>query len=356
MTTSASHTRKNAVAPPADDQLALFPMLESESPPGETLSPLAKACEPTFGAHKEQPPLLNWLYKAYIALAEDPAVFAAKDAPIVFGVGKSQVQALRFWMQAFKLALGEVTPGAPQRLLLTDRAHWLLHDLGADPFLEEDGTLWLLHYWMLSTPCLVPTWWTVLQHPLSRTSRRDLTENTMRQAREAGWKPSESAVRRDVDCLVRMYAREASRQRDSIEDDLLRVFTRLPILQLDQDIHQVRLPRGPRFSLPPAILAYICLDYAHHIDPRPGALSIHRLTREPGSPGSVLRMWSDDLERALETDVHDDLCIMDSIGGDVLAFRRPPLQLAWEILDSHYNGVRERLGMRLDLADETRTG
>lgn len=352
MTTSAAGTRRKTTSPPADDQLTLFPLLQAEGQQTNPLSFLATACEPIFGAHKEQPPPLNWLSTAYTALTEDPAIFSKGDAPLFLDAGKNQVQSLRFWMKAFKLAQEDVTAGRP-KLLLTDRAHWLFHSLGADPFLKQDGTLWLLHYWLLSTPCLVPTWWNVLQHPLSHTSRRDLAENTLRRAREAGWSPSESAVKRDIDCLVRTYAREASRQHDDTEDKFSRVFASLPVLELDQDSHQVRLPRGPRASLPPSILAYMCLDYAHHLDPRPRVLPIHHLTRAPGSPGSVLRMWSEDLARVLKTDLHEDLRIMNAIDGDALVFQQPPIQLAWEILDRHYNGVRERLALPLGRAVET---
>jgi hypothetical protein len=83
-----------------------------------------------------------WLKKGY-DFASQGLSFTADDAVVHLGVGKNMVGSIRFWMRAFGL-LGDGD-------CLTDFAHRLFSDQGYDPYLEDDASLWLLHYQLART-------------------------------------------------------------------------------------------------------------------------------------------------------------------------------------------------------------
>lgn len=77
-----------------------------------------------------------WLKKGYDFL-QDGRSFGKEDAVAYLGVGKNMVTAIKFWMKAFGMA-GDDGPSELSTRLLSDD--------GWDPYLEDIGSLWLLHY------------------------------------------------------------------------------------------------------------------------------------------------------------------------------------------------------------------
>ena len=82
-----------------------------------------------------------WLKKAYDAMNEG-VNFSSPDAVAALGVGKNMVASIRFWSRAFGLSIND-TP-TPFAVSLFDS------EQGYDPYLEDEGTLWLLHYYLLT--------------------------------------------------------------------------------------------------------------------------------------------------------------------------------------------------------------
>ena len=82
-----------------------------------------------------------WLKKAYDSMNEG-INFNTPDAVAILGVGKNMVASIRFWSRAFGLSVNDMpTPFA--NLIFND-------ENGYDPYLEDEGTLWLLHYFLLT--------------------------------------------------------------------------------------------------------------------------------------------------------------------------------------------------------------
>lgn len=82
-----------------------------------------------------------WLKKAYDAMNEG-VNFASPDAVAALGVGKNMVASIRFWSRAFGLSINDTpTPFA---------ASVFDSEYGFDPYLEDEGTLWLLHYCLIT--------------------------------------------------------------------------------------------------------------------------------------------------------------------------------------------------------------
>lgn len=82
-----------------------------------------------------------WLKKAYDAMTEG-VDFASPKAVAALGVGKNMVASIRFWSRAFGLSVND-SPTNFAKLIFDS-------DTGYDPYLEDDGTLWLLHYFIIT--------------------------------------------------------------------------------------------------------------------------------------------------------------------------------------------------------------
>jgi Protein of unknown function (DUF4007) len=96
------------------------------------------------------------------------------------------VNAIRYWAQAFNLTT-EYPIGGTSRAMAaspTWEAYWLLDEDGADPYLEDPASLWVLHWWLLSPETLAPTWWVAFHSlPTGRFTEVELSDVVMRQVR-----------------------------------------------------------------------------------------------------------------------------------------------------------------------------
>ena len=83
-----------------------------------------------------------WLKKGYDFIRNNNN-FNAPDSVVQLGVGKNMVASIRFWMRAFGLTQNDELQPIAEYLFDANR--------GKDPFVEDLGTLWLLHFLLVST-------------------------------------------------------------------------------------------------------------------------------------------------------------------------------------------------------------
>ncbi|MGW4890744.1 DUF4007 family protein [Kitasatospora sp. NPDC004240] len=310
--------------------------------------PLA-SCSRSFGRHHSYPPRYGWLLKVHTALHDDPLVFDSPEASVILGVSSSMVPSMRFWANAFGLTAPSAAGG--RAVEPTARANWLLdEDTGADPYLEDPRSLWLLHWWLLSpADCAVPSWYYLFARAgISRFTRAELRSHIHRAARESGWQPpSDDTIARDIACIATMYApqvRSVDQPRAGIEDvltnpfrDLNLVSTAGPQVQHRGDrTHEISVNRGAGRLAPTAVLLYTCLDYAAHCRSAPGSVALARLAN---GPGRIMLLDSGSLRGALEraSARYPAVAVMESGTGEVLlTFADPPALLADLVLASTF--------------------
>ena len=97
---------------------------------------------PIFSGHESFACKSHWLKRGYdFVMAERD--FNDDDAVVYLGVGKNMVASIRFWLKAVGLLKDDQ---------LEDIAGYLFNDdNGKDPYLEDIGTLWLLHFMLVNT-------------------------------------------------------------------------------------------------------------------------------------------------------------------------------------------------------------
>ncbi|MDR1182295.1 MAG: DUF4007 family protein [Bacteroidales bacterium] len=96
----------------------------------------------TFSGHESFYCKSLWLKKGYDFVSGNKD-FNVSDSVVELGVGKNMVAAIRYWLRAF----GLIDEGRA-----TEIANYIFNDKnGKDPYIEDLGTLWLLHYLLVKT-------------------------------------------------------------------------------------------------------------------------------------------------------------------------------------------------------------
>ncbi len=95
-----------------------------------------------FSGHESFACKSHWLKRGYDFFCAGYN-FNDDNAVVHLGVGKNMVASIRFWLKAVGLLKED---------RLEDISDYLFHDEnGKDPYLEDIGTLWLLHFMLVST-------------------------------------------------------------------------------------------------------------------------------------------------------------------------------------------------------------
>src|SRR5918997_6169892 len=127
-----------------------------------------------FSGHQTFPFRYTWLPKGVRHLREDSSLFARPNAFVTLGVGKNMVRSIRHWCIATGVIDRVDHRGTVRVSVLGEE---LLGEGGWDPYLEDPGTLWLLHWRLVNRPVPASTWHLAFTRwNTDAFSREDLTK------------------------------------------------------------------------------------------------------------------------------------------------------------------------------------
>lgn len=296
--------------------------------PGVKLSKSA-----AFARHETFHPRFGWLKKGYDLALEDAQIFLRDDAPVRLGVGKNMVRSLRYWCTAFKVLQEEGRGSQP-----TPFGEKLLADDGWDPFLENPASLWLLHWKLLMEPCGATAWaFTFGEFQTTEFTQEKLLDELREHASGFSSRIADSSLRKDVSCILRMYAEQESKKGPT-EDSIDCPFTELKLLFSVGDGRRYEFQVGPKETLPAAVIVATCLEFASIFQPEGKTLGISRLAHGPGSPGRGFKLTEAAIAAAIETlsQQQPGLHISDSAGLQQLQYDGDPLELSEAILNQYF--------------------
>lgn len=289
----------------------------------------------TFGRHESFPLRFGWITKGLQALADDPKVFAREDATVTLGVGKNMVDSIRYWLQATRVATRDpktnvLEPTALARIVFDD---------DGDPYLEDEGTIWLLH-WLLATNPETATaiyWFFNHFHKPAFASAEVATGLTDFAKREVSSRASATTLKRDAQLVLRMYSRTAANARVTLEDALDSPLAMLD-LQERLDTHNWRAVPRDRAELPLDVFGFAIAQLYEHAGV--GQLAIADLMysdNEHCAPGAVFRMTEEGLIEKLEAlcEAHPQALRLDRTAGVFQLYRVAPLD-SLQILQDRY--------------------
>ena len=262
-------------------------------------SPAAPEPHFSFTGHETFVFRYAWLTKAVEAVQADPEIFVRDDAIVRLGVGKNMVRSIRHWGLATGV-LQEEPKSRGTLLSVSEFGRFLLGSEGRDRYLEDQATLWLLHWQLISNRTRCSTWrWAFSAMPSNEFTRATLQDALIEAARRSGDKlPSESSVRRDVEVFVRTYVPSRFSSGGVPEESLDCPLVELELLEESNSL--VRFVRGPKDTLPDEVFAFAVADFWEAAAATRETLSFSDLSYGMGAPGGAFKLDENSLVERLE--------------------------------------------------------
>lgn len=281
----------------------------------------------SFSGHESFQCRHLWLKKGYDYVSKGKS-FNAEDAVVELGVGKNMVSSIRFWMKAFDLLT--------QNDELTEFAHKLLSDKGWDPYLEDEATVWLLHYHLIKKGSA--SIYSIIFNELRREKIEFTKENFVafvKRKVEAEKLPAinEKTLLEDFSVLSKMYMRSDAQAKDK-EDSFSGILSELGLVKSynkgKEEFFIIENTERP--EIPDAVILYSILD-ANNFD---ASLNLNTIEQEYNSVGSVFALNRPGLLSKIEslTNRNSYLVFNDQAGIKELQFKKKPN--SFKILEDYY--------------------
>jgi hypothetical protein len=247
--------------------------------------------EEKFSGHESFVCRYGWLRKAYDGVVKSPKLFADEgEAVVKLGVGSNMVRSLEFWSRAFGVIDGHKAEYKPTKFgkTLLDPKH------GKDPYLEDLGSLWLLHWKLATSDSNLAAWNLVFQDLQEwRVTRARLMEMLRRRGRRTKGALAESTVKQHLDILVNTYTTARANDVRALEESLGSPLQELGLLtrvQLDSSEEVIEIHTGSKPTLPAQVFLNAVVDHWERNYPTSASMSLQEISFAKRSPGVVFRL------------------------------------------------------------------
>ena len=274
-----------------------------------------------------------WLKKGYDYIQKGRS-FSDDDAVVHLGVGKNMVTAIRFWLKGFNILDREDEK-------VTELAIYLLEQ--KDPYLEDNASLWLLHYSIIKNErvFIFNAFFNQFLKEKSEFTKEQLISFLKRKTEEYGARPfSDKTYESDAAVFLRSYHRSDDGKAD-IEDETSNLLIELNLIRpflkptIDGKASQwFRVVRESREEIPREILAFVMLD---HFGRQVQSIAFKDLLEGYNSLGNIFCITEKGLEERLKeiADIWSkDFSYNETAGNRVFQIKREINK--WSILDKYY--------------------
>jgi hypothetical protein len=249
--------------------------------------------------------------------------FNDEDAVVKLGVGKNMVASIRFWLKALDLVNENEYP--------TELARMIFEEEGFDPYIEDIGTIWLLHYFLVTTQkasiySLVFNEFTKEKNSFTKRNLHSFLKRLTldRQA----YSYNEKTFDNDIGVFFRNYLKPSFENTQNIEEDFISLFSDLNLIKhegkrrIDTKIEDFyTLERTVRFNLPLEIIQFAILSNLEG-----NAVSLTELSYGHNSIGNIFLLSRDALTDCMQrlAENNDYITYSQSGGIQVLYFEEKP--------------------------------
>jgi len=281
----------------------------------------------TFSGHDSFQCRQLWLKKGYDFVQEEQS-FNNEDAVVKLGVGKNMVSAIRYWMKAFNII--------DNRDKLTKFGIKIFDtESGYDPFLEDEASLWLLHYQLIKTG--FASIYTIIFNEFRKEKlffTKETFLNYLKRFQEANPELNfnENTVAKDFSVFLNMYKNDESG--NEVEDSFSGILSEIGLLEQigkGKD-EQFQIENNERDGLPDAVMLFSILDNSNFGN----SISLNSLEFDTNSPGSIFALNRSGLVNKISDIVSDskNITFTDHAGIKELQFKNKPD--AYSVLDKYY--------------------
>lgn len=252
----------------------------------------------TFSGHDTFHCRHLWLKKGYDFINAGKK-FSDIDAVVELGVGKNMVSAIQHWMKAFGLM--------DKNTKLTDFAHYIFsEDTGKDPYLEDDATLWLLHYQLIKQDyaSIYNLFFNNLRKERLEFSKENAVMYLSKKVEEAKQNAvSRNTLESDFDAFIKTYLRGDISAKEK-EDSLSGILVDLDLLQDEKRIDDDKkitnfysINKNSNTQIADEILLFVILDNEDFKQ----SISLNKLELDNNQLGNVFLMNKSEISNRLTT-------------------------------------------------------
>ena len=249
-----------------------------------------------FGRHETFSLRYGWLPKGFQALTDESEIFLDDNSTVELGVGKNMVKSIRHWLRATQMTNEKDIPTELGKFLLDEKN-------GVDPYLEDEASLWLVH-WLLASNANLATSWYWFFNCFQRTeftSEEVLTSLKDFVRESVSSNPALGTLKADAMMILRMYSAPQLTTRQTYDDLLDAPLSMLNLLSQVTGSKMYQSRSGSRPGLPDAILTFAVAQVLEGI--KGSSVPIEELMYSDNqrvSVGSVFRLSENEFIARLE--------------------------------------------------------
>ena len=281
----------------------------------------------TFSGHDSFQCRQLWLKKGYDFVREGNN-FNQEDAVVKLGVGKNMVSSIRFWLKAFNVIDQKDEP--------TEFGQKMFElETGYDPYLEDEASLWLLHYQLIKTG--FATTYSLIFNEFRKEklffSAPNYVAYVKRLAESNEGVPfNENTLTKDFTVFANVYKNDSEGK--DVEDSFSGILSELDLLKSQGRGNDMkyRIENLERDNVPAAMLLFAILDN----DQYGLAIGLNTLEHDWNSPGSIFALSRSGILNKISEIVSEyaGITFADQAGIKELQFRTKINP--FEILESYY--------------------
>jgi hypothetical protein len=283
----------------------------------------------SFAGHESFHCRSLWLKKGF-DFVSDQNDFNEPSSVISLGVGKNMVSSINYWLFAFGLLKNNGQ--------LSELATFLLSEEGYDPYLEDNASLWLLHYNLIceNKASIYSIIFNEFRKQRVEFNRHQLLNYLLKKCKENNFNSSENTLKRDIAVFLKMYVKPKNITKN-LEDLYSGLFIDLNIIEqlkkFDEDERDwYKIENNDRDDIPVELFLYILLNNPNYSD----SISFDKLLFDTNSPGNILAMNSAGVLKKIHelTQRYHDITFTDDAGIRELQIKKRPDK--WKELKKYY--------------------
>ena len=252
-----------------------------------------------FGRHETFHIRDGWLAKGIDAICNDARSLHKADAHHSLGVGTNMVKAIRYWVEAAGLAETKGNLTAEREMHLTEIGELVKEH---DPYMDHDGTWWLIHAGLVTNKALATTLHWLFNHgPSSRFQLEDLEQSLTDFVSVSSRPPFPNTLRRDLQCLVRTYVgREQTGRRAGDVDPIGCPLGALGLLKPSEHRGEFQLTSAPRPTLDPHVFMAVLTKFVRGNDEKTQITTTEEVRWGVASPGRIFGMSGEAISEMID--------------------------------------------------------
>lgn len=212
-------------------------------------------------------------------------LFKADDSIVRFGIGRNMVNSLKYWATSTSLVHAE-------NFTLTTFSKDFFAADGCDPYLEAMESLWLVHYNLACNKQLVTYNWFFNKYNGGSFDRKSLLNDLIEYfSKEEIRLSSESTLKRDVECFIRMYSSKNLSTTKQTDESIESPLRELGLVKESASKNIFTINREEKLGLSIELAYYMILDFWENSKPEDGndlqSLSFNALLYDENSIGRI---------------------------------------------------------------------